>query len=149
MANTAPASYKELLRVAEVTDIEEVFEQIPDDHRFKGEWKVPKALKSEAALSKHLTSILRKNISAADHISFLGAGCWQHYVPAICDEMVTRTKSGSSSPANSANSSEWNSSVFLSIATALRQVTHCAWPLVSTDAIASYFQPRSIQSEPR
>ena len=92
MANTAPASYKELLRVAEVTDIEEVFEQIPDDHRFKGEWKVPKALKSEAALSKHLTSILRKNISAADHISFLGAGCWQHYVPAICDEMVTRTE---------------------------------------------------------
>jgi glycine dehydrogenase subunit 1 len=92
MANSAPASYKELLRVAEVTDIEEVFEQIPEDHRFKGEWKVPTALKSEAALSKHLTSILKKNISAADYTSFLGAGCWQHYVPAICDEMVTRTE---------------------------------------------------------
>lgn len=92
MANTAPESYKEMLRVAEVSDIEEVFEQIPDDHRFKGEWKVPKALKSEAALSKHLTSILRKNISAQDYLSFLGAGCWQHYVPAICDEMVTRTE---------------------------------------------------------
>lgn len=92
MANTAPASFKELLRVAEVSDIEEVFEQIPEDHRFKGEWKVPKAMKSEAALSKHLTSILRKNISAEDYTSFLGAGCWQHYVPAICDEMVTRTE---------------------------------------------------------
>jgi glycine dehydrogenase subunit 1 len=92
MANTAPASYKELLRVAEVSDIEEVFEQIPEDHRFKGQWKVPKALNSEAALSKHLTSILKKNISASDYISFLGAGCWQHYVPAVCDEMVTRTE---------------------------------------------------------
>ena len=92
MANTAPASYKELLRVAEVTDIEQVFEQIPEDHRFKGEWKVPKALKSEAALSKHLTGILKKNISASDYTSFLGAGCWQHYVPAICDEMITRTE---------------------------------------------------------
>lgn len=92
MANSAPGSFKELLRVAEVTDIEEVFEQIPQDHRFQGEWKVPKALKSEAALSKHLTSILKKNISAHDYTSFLGAGCWQHYVPAICDEMVTRTE---------------------------------------------------------
>ena len=92
MANTAPESYKELLRVAEVKKIDEVFEQIPSDHLFKGKWKVPHGIKSEAALSKHLTGILRKNISASDYISFLGAGCWQHYVPAICDEMVTRTE---------------------------------------------------------
>lgn len=92
MANTAPESYKELLRVAEVKKIDEVFEQIPSDHLFKGKWKVPQGIKSEAALSKHLTGILRKNISASDYISFLGAGCWQHYVPAICDEMVTRTE---------------------------------------------------------
>jgi glycine dehydrogenase subunit 1 len=92
MANSAPGSYKELLRVAEVKEIEEVFEQIPKDHLFKGEWSVPTALKSEAALYKHLTGMLKKNISAEDYISFLGAGCWQHYVPSICDEMVTRTE---------------------------------------------------------
>lgn len=92
MANTAPASYRELLRVAEVKEIDEVFEQIPNDHLFKGKWKVPRGIKSEAELSKHLTSILRKNISAEDYRSFLGAGCWNHYVPAICDEMVTRTE---------------------------------------------------------
>ncbi|MEY3344431.1 MAG: hypothetical protein RL125_152 [Actinomycetota bacterium] len=92
MANSAPASYRELLRVAEVKEIDEVFEQIPSDHLFKGKWKVPHGIKSEAELSKHLTSILRKNISAEDYISFLGAGCWNHYVPAICDEMVTRTE---------------------------------------------------------
>lgn len=92
MANTAPGSYKEMLRVAEVSDIEELFEQIPDEHRFTGEWNFPEALKSEVSLYRHVSGILKKNISCEDYVNFLGAGCWQHYVPAICDEMVTRTE---------------------------------------------------------
>lgn len=92
MANTAQVSYKEMMRVAEVNDIEELFEQIPPDHRFQGKWNFEPQIASEAALNLHMSSILKKNISADDYVSYLGAGCWQHYVPAICDEMVGRTE---------------------------------------------------------
>ena len=92
MANSAEASFNEMLKVANVTNIDELFEQIPKDHIFKGDWNFDPALPSEAAIYKHLTKILRKNISAEESLNFLGAGCWQHYVPAICDEMVTRTE---------------------------------------------------------
>jgi glycine dehydrogenase subunit 1 len=81
-----------MLKVANVTDIDELFEQIPKDHIFKGDWNFDPQIPSEAALYKHLTRILRKNSSAEENLNFLGAGCWQHYVPAICDEMVTRTE---------------------------------------------------------
>ena len=30
---------------------------------------------------------MKKNSSCADNLNFLGAGCYQHYVPAICDEI--------------------------------------------------------------
>jgi len=92
MANTAADSFKEMLRVAEVGDIEELFEQIPDEHRYIGDWEFPEALTSEVSLYRHVSGILKKNISCEDYLNFLGAGCWQHYVPAICDEMVTRTE---------------------------------------------------------
>jgi len=92
MANSAASSFQEMLSVAKVNDIEELFEQIPQDHKFAGEWNFDAALPSEAELYKHLTRILRKNRSAEENLNFLGAGCWQHYVPAICDEMVTRTE---------------------------------------------------------
>ena len=92
MANSAEASFNEMLKVANVTDIDELFEKIPKDHIFKGDWNFDPQIPSEAALYKHLTRILRKNSSAEENLNFLGAGCWQHYVPAICDEMVTRTE---------------------------------------------------------
>jgi hypothetical protein len=74
MANSAEASFNELLKVANVTDIDELFEQIPKDHIFKGDWNFDPAMPSEAAIYKHLTKILRKNISAEDNLNFLGAG---------------------------------------------------------------------------
>ena len=63
MANTAPGSFQEMLRVAKVNNIEELFEQIPQDHKFTGEWNFDSAIPSEASLYKHLTGILRKNRS--------------------------------------------------------------------------------------
>jgi glycine dehydrogenase subunit 1 len=92
MANSAQGSYAEMMQVANVSDIEELFEQIPENHTYKQEWNFPPALKAESQLYRHLNGLLRKNISCEENLNFLGAGCWQHYVPAICDEMVTRTE---------------------------------------------------------
>ena len=37
----------------------------------------------EAALKRHLRGSLSKNANCEEALSFLGAGCWQHHVPAV------------------------------------------------------------------
>ena len=39
-----------------------------------------------------MQTLLNNNASCEDNLSFLGAGCWPHYVPAICDEIVGRAR---------------------------------------------------------
>jgi glycine dehydrogenase subunit 1 len=34
--------------------------------------------------------VLDRNESCLERLSFLGGGCWPHYVPAVCDEIVNR-----------------------------------------------------------
>jgi glycine dehydrogenase subunit 1 len=92
MANSAPALKQELLEAAGATSVEELFEQIPADHRLQGGLNLPPALSSEVELRRHLVGQLRKNTSCEEALSFLGGGCWQHHVPAICDELVARTE---------------------------------------------------------
>jgi glycine dehydrogenase subunit 1 len=43
-------------------------------------------------LSRHLRGALARNESCEANLSFLGAGCWQHHVPAVCDEIVRRSE---------------------------------------------------------
>ena len=75
-----------------IKDISELYEDIPERLRFKGEMNIPPAIASEQELRKHMTAILNKNISCEENLSFLGAGCAQHYVPAICDEITGRAE---------------------------------------------------------
>ena len=34
--------------------------------------------------------MIGKNKSCVENLNFCGAGCWQHYIPAICDEITGR-----------------------------------------------------------
>ncbi|MBX5440193.1 MAG: aminomethyl-transferring glycine dehydrogenase subunit GcvPA [Solirubrobacteraceae bacterium] len=92
MANSAPELRRELLDAVGVDDVEELFVQIPEDHRVKEPIKLPPALRSEAALSRHLRDVLSRNVDCEQNLSFLGGGVWQHYVPAVCDEIAQRTE---------------------------------------------------------
>jgi len=92
MAISPPGVVRELLEETGVASIEELFEQIPASHRLARPLDLPPAVRAEGELRRHLTEILSRNGSCADHLSFLGAGCWQHYVPAVCDEIVTRSE---------------------------------------------------------
>ncbi|PTE06804.1 aminomethyl-transferring glycine dehydrogenase subunit GcvPA [Mesorhizobium helmanticense] len=92
MANSVPAIKKEMLDAIGAPSIEALFEQIPADHRMTRELALPPALRSEAELRRHLLAILRKNEDCEANLSFLGGGCWQHHVPAICDEIAGRSE---------------------------------------------------------
>jgi glycine dehydrogenase subunit 1 len=92
MANSVPATKAAMLAQAGATTVEELFEQIPADHRLQRPLVLPRQLRSEIELRRHLQKLLDRNSSCAENLSFLGGGCWQHYVPAICDEMVERAE---------------------------------------------------------
>ena len=37
-----------------------------------------------------MEEVLDRDGDGINYLNFLGAGCWQHYVPAICDEVNSR-----------------------------------------------------------
>lgn len=90
MANSTPDVQSEMLAAVGAGSVDELFEQIPDRHRLSRPLELPPALSSEVALQRHLAELLSKNESCQNALSFLGAGCWQHYVPAACKELVGR-----------------------------------------------------------
>jgi glycine dehydrogenase subunit 1 len=92
MASSAPELRRELLEAVGVADVEELFAQIPDEHRSRRPLKLPRALPSEAELARHLRETLARNATCEEHLSFLGGGVWQHHVPAVCDEIAQRTE---------------------------------------------------------
>jgi glycine dehydrogenase subunit 1 len=92
MANSVPAIKQAMLAEIGANSIESLFKQIPDDHRFHGEFDLPPTLSSEVALKRHLVRTLARNRSCEENISFLGAGIYQHHVPAICDEIAGRSE---------------------------------------------------------
>ena len=92
MPNSAGRAQEEMLTEIGVKDIEELFEQIPPHHRLRSSLELPEQLSSELELRRHLLSVLSKNSNCEQNLNFLGAGCWQHHVPAICDEIVGRTE---------------------------------------------------------
>ena len=90
--NSVPEVKQQMLKEIGVRDIEELYEDIPENLRFKGKLNLPTAINSELDLKKHVQEILSKNSPCSENISFLGGGCYQHYVPAICDEINSRSE---------------------------------------------------------
>jgi len=91
--NSVPEVKEEMLREIGVKDAEELYmEMIPERFRLKKPMKLPKPLLAEYDLKRHVEKILSKNKTCKEYLNFLGAGCWQHYVPAVCDEIARRSE---------------------------------------------------------
>ena len=90
--NSALKVKTEMLKEIGVKNIEELYEDIPEHLRFKEKLNLPEPLVSEYALKRHVEEILARNRSCEENINFLGGGCYRHYVPAICDEINSRSE---------------------------------------------------------
>ncbi len=82
---------KEMLETIGADSVEELFFDIPEKVRFKGEYNIKQA-KSEAALMKELTGLAAKNADLKSNASFLGAGVYDHYIPVIVDHVISRSE---------------------------------------------------------
>ena len=90
--NSVEEVQKEMLRELGLESLEDLHEEVPEELKLKTNMNLPKPYKSEYELKRGLERTLRKNKTCKDYINFLGAGCWQHYVPAICDEINSRAE---------------------------------------------------------
>ena len=79
-----------MLKEVGAKSVEAFFEDIPEKLRLTNYMNLPKPFLSEYSLKRHIEGILTKNKTCQENLNFLGGGCWQHYVPAICDEVNQR-----------------------------------------------------------
>ena len=85
--NSVPEVQEEMLKEIGMSSLEELHKNVPELLKLKNEMNLPKAFGSEYELRRHVEKLLSKDTDCKKNINFLGAGCWQHYVPAICDEI--------------------------------------------------------------
>ena len=91
MPNSVPGIKEEMLQELGIKSVEEIYESvIPEELRYKERLDLPEPILSEHELKKHVKGILDKNVSTEEYTSFLGAGCYKHQVPALCDEINSR-----------------------------------------------------------
>ncbi len=89
--NTVPEVRDAMLKEIGLTSMEQLHDAIPDSLKLKREMDLPPAM-NEYELRRHIDGLLAKNKHSGDYLNFLGAGCWQHFIPAVCDEINQRSE---------------------------------------------------------
>jgi glycine dehydrogenase subunit 1 len=80
---------EEMLAAIGVSSVEDLFRDIPEGVRFGRDLDIGPAL-SEQELSRHLEELAARNVDSGKELSFLGAGIYDHYVPAVVDTVLQR-----------------------------------------------------------
>ena len=81
-----------MLAAIGVGSLREIFDrQIPRAVRLGRELDLPDGL-GEQDVYEHLRALAARNVSTEDELSFLGAGMYDHYVPALIDMLIERSE---------------------------------------------------------
>jgi len=86
-----PADLDVMLATIGAASVDELFDQIPDGVRLREQLDLPAGM-TEQDVYGHLLDLARRNTSAEDEITFLGAGMYDHYVPAVIDMLLGRSE---------------------------------------------------------
>src|ERR1700760_72343 len=80
-----------MLAAIGVESVDELFEQIPGPLRLGRPLDLPEGM-SEAEVCERLVALAGRNADAEEQVTFLGAGMYDHYVPAIVDAITSRSE---------------------------------------------------------
>ena len=78
-----------MLEAIGVDSIDELFADLPEGVRFNRALDVLPAL-TEQELTAYFEELAARNEHSGQHVSFLGAGLYDHYVPAVVDAVLQR-----------------------------------------------------------
>src|SRR5215217_3544518 len=82
---------QEMLDAIGVGSIDDLFADLPEGVRLGRPLDLPQGLPEQAVYAR-LRDLAAKNTSAEDELTFLGAGMYDHYVPALIDSILSRSE---------------------------------------------------------
>ncbi|TCP59631.1 glycine dehydrogenase subunit 1 [Tumebacillus sp. BK434] len=85
------ADRKKMLDFLGVEKVEDLFLDIPERARLGRDLNIPKEL-SEVELYRYFNELAAKNANLEENINFLGAGAYQHHVPAVVEAIIGRSE---------------------------------------------------------
>ncbi len=88
---TTPDDLAAMLAEIGAESIDELFAAIPEGVRLDRRLDMPEGM-TEQDVYGHLLDLARRNVSAEDELTFLGAGMYDHYVPALIDMLLGRSE---------------------------------------------------------
>ncbi|HMC83791.1 MAG TPA: aminomethyl-transferring glycine dehydrogenase subunit GcvPA [Candidatus Polarisedimenticolia bacterium] len=88
---SSPEERGRMLRTIGVDTIEKLFESIPSQWRLDRPLDLPPPA-PEQDLVAHLRDLSRRNLDPDESVSFLGAGAYRHFIPAVVDHLLSRSE---------------------------------------------------------
>src|SRR3712207_6843119 len=85
------ADRQEMLAAVGVETIDDLFADVPEGVRLGRALDLPPG-RPEQEVYALLRDLAARNVSAEDELSFLGAGMYDHYVPALIDSILSRSE---------------------------------------------------------
>ncbi|HYP56377.1 MAG TPA: aminomethyl-transferring glycine dehydrogenase subunit GcvPA [Solirubrobacterales bacterium] len=89
--SATPDDRAEMLAAIGAESTAELFDQVPDELRLNRPLDLPAGM-SEAEVYERLAALAERNADAEREACFLGAGMYDHYVPAIVDAITQRSE---------------------------------------------------------
>ena len=80
-----------MLATAGVSSLDQLFENIPENLRQNSDLDLPEPI-SEWELNDHMENLASRNIACRKHTCFMGAGSYDHYIPAIVPYLISRSE---------------------------------------------------------
>ena len=80
-----------MLEAIGVKTVDELFVDIPQSIRLDRELCLPAPL-SEPELAKHMQRLAKVNANLKEYACFLGAGAYDHFIPATVDHVIRRSE---------------------------------------------------------
>src|SRR4051794_7734186 len=112
---------REMLAAIGISSMEELFADIPERVRLTRELDLPAGM-AEQEVYDHLAALAARNRHADEEVSFLGAGMYDHYVPAIVDAVILRSEFLTPSPPSHPEVSRGPLRVMLEFKTAIGEL---------------------------
>ena len=88
IANT-PDDVRVMLGAIGLDSLDQLFDMIPPEYRLRRPLAIPEAL-SELELTSHVGALASKNQGADIRPCFLGGGSYDHFIPAVVDNLASR-----------------------------------------------------------
>ena len=82
---------QEMLRVVGIDRLDDLFATIPVDCRRQGELDLPEPL-TEWELNRHMETLAASMAVSPDYKVFMGAGSYDHHIPAVCTYLLGRSE---------------------------------------------------------